>query len=64
MPPKIMLIRYDTERDDPESMAGFLEKAIEVHRREEIPATFFCRASTPPIRPARSLTCWRHWACA
>jgi peptidoglycan/xylan/chitin deacetylase (PgdA/CDA1 family) len=42
----IMLIRYDTERDDPEKMEGFLEKVVKIHRREEIPATFFCRGST------------------
>jgi len=40
---KILLIRYDTESDKVDSMKGFFEKAIEVHRGDGIPATFFCR---------------------
>ena len=39
---KLFLLRYDTERGDPTSMKGFLEKVVEVHRRHQIPATFFC----------------------
>ena len=38
---KIFLLRYDVERDSPE-MEGFLEKVLDVHRKLEIPATFFC----------------------
>lgn len=43
---KLFLLRYDTERDDPRSMAGFLEKVVEVHRSHQIPATFFCKGAT------------------
>ena len=38
----LFLPRYDTEAAEVEEMAGFLEKAVEIHRRHEIPATFFC----------------------
>jgi len=40
----IFLLRYDTECTwcEKESMDGFFEKVIEVHRSEDIPATFFC----------------------
>ena len=47
---KVFLMRYDTEADDPETMAGFFEKAIEVHRSGEIPATFFCRGGAMDAR--------------
>ncbi len=40
---KLFLLRYDTEHESPEKMAGFFEKAIEVHRKHQIPATFFCK---------------------
>lgn len=40
------LLRYDTERSSRESMAGFLEKIVAVHRADAIPATFFCRGET------------------
>ena len=40
------LLRYDTERSSRESMAGFLEKAITIHRADDIPATFFCKGDT------------------
>ena len=39
---RLCLIRYDTEHTGAEAMAGFLEKAVEVHRRHEIPASLFC----------------------
>jgi len=39
---KLFLLRYDTERGDPVSMKGFLEKVVEVHRRHQIPVTLFC----------------------
>lgn len=42
---RLFLLRYDTEAADPkqpDQMAGFFEKAVEVHRRHAIPATFFC----------------------
>jgi len=42
----LFLLRYDVERGDPESMSGFLEKVVEVHRSHQIPATFFCTGST------------------
>jgi len=38
----IFLLRYDTERASADEMAGFFEKAVAVHRSEEIPASFFC----------------------
>jgi peptidoglycan/xylan/chitin deacetylase (PgdA/CDA1 family) len=47
---KILLIRYDTESDRVDSMEGFFEKAIEVHRRDGIPATFFCRGAAIDAR--------------
>ena len=44
---KLMLMRYDTEWwGEPAGMAGFLEKLVEVHRRDEIPVTMFCRGFT------------------
>jgi len=44
---KLMLIRYDTEWwGEPAEMAGFLEKVVEVHRKDEIPVTMFCRGFT------------------
>ena len=49
--PRIMLIRYDTEASEKEEMAGFLEKVLEVHRRDAIPATFFCRGGALDARP-------------
>lgn len=36
------LPRYDVEAGKEHPMAGFLEKLVEVHRRDEIPATLFC----------------------
>ena len=32
------------------SMAGFFEKAVEVHRRDSIPATFFCQGAAIDFR--------------
>ena len=43
---KLFLFRYDTEADSRENMRGFLKKVVEVHRRNEIPATFFCKGAT------------------
>ncbi len=44
---KLMLMRYDTEWwGEPAGMAGFLEKLLEVHRKDEIPVTMFCRGLT------------------
>ena len=40
--PRLCLIRYDTEHTNAETMAGLLEKLVEVHRRHEIPASVFC----------------------
>jgi hypothetical protein len=47
MQEKLMLMRYDTEWwGEPAGMAGFLEKLVEVHRKDEIPVTMFCRGLT------------------
>ncbi len=44
---KLMLMRYDTEWwGEPAGMAGFLEKLVEVHRKDKIPVTMFCRGLT------------------
>lgn len=44
---KLFLLRYDTEWWGPWSaMNGFIEKVIEVHRKNKIPATFFCKGET------------------
>lgn len=44
---KLMLMRYDTEWwGDPAEMAGFFEKLVEVHRKDKIPATLFCKGAT------------------
>jgi peptidoglycan/xylan/chitin deacetylase (PgdA/CDA1 family) len=40
--PQVFLLRYDTESTDQKAMAGFFEKVVDVHRAENIPATFFC----------------------
>lgn len=43
----LMLMRYDTEWwGDPAEMNGFFEKLIEVHRRDQIPVTMFCKGAT------------------
>ena len=47
---KLFLLRYDTEADDAESMAGFFERAVALHRQEGIPATFFCRGGAIDAR--------------
>ena len=42
---RYFLLRYDTEAADPakpQQMDGFFEKAVEIHRKHAIPATFFC----------------------
>jgi len=49
---KLFLLRYDTEGGEAESMAGFFEKAVEVHRENDIPATFFCRGGAIDAREA------------
>ena len=44
---KLMLMRYDTEWwGDPAEMKGFFEKLVEVHRRDRIPVTLFCKGET------------------
>jgi len=44
---KLMLMRYDTEWwGEPAGMSGFLEKLLEIHRRDQIPVTMFCRGLT------------------
>ena len=44
---KLMLMRYDTEWwGDPAEMNGFFEKLVEVHRRDHIPVTLFCKGET------------------
>jgi len=52
---KLLLLRYDTECTTPERTAGFLEKAIEVHRAEQIPATFFCTGMALEARESEFL---------
>ncbi|MBN1672474.1 MAG: hypothetical protein JXR37_15645 [Kiritimatiellae bacterium] len=47
---RLFLLRYDTERSSQEQMAGFLEKAVAVHRADQIPATFFCRSAAVEAR--------------
>lgn len=63
----IFLLRYDTEGREVEEMAGFLEKAVEVHRLHDIPATFFCTGGALEVREksfcdsscARTRRAWR-----
>jgi peptidoglycan/xylan/chitin deacetylase (PgdA/CDA1 family) len=44
---KLFLLRYDTEWWGGWSeMDGFIEKVIEIHRTNKIPATFFCKGET------------------
>ena len=44
---KLMLMRYDTEWwGPPSAMKGFLEKLVEVHRKDQIPVTLFCKGAT------------------
>ncbi len=44
---KLFLLRYDTEWwGEWSEMDGFIDKVIEVHRKSEIPATFFCKGET------------------
>ncbi len=50
---KLFLLRYDTETWQPEQMKGFLEKVVEVHRKHEIPATFFCKGATLELMEER-----------
>jgi peptidoglycan/xylan/chitin deacetylase (PgdA/CDA1 family) len=45
-----LLIRYDVEGGG-EKVTGFLEKAVKVHRKDAIPAGFFCVASEIESRP-------------
>jgi hypothetical protein len=50
---KRFLLRYDTEGENAEEMAGFLEKVVAVHREHAIPATFFCMGRAMEQREAR-----------
>jgi len=44
---KLFLLRYDTEWwGEWSEMNGFIEKVIEIHRTNKIPATFFCKGET------------------
>lgn len=44
---KRMLMRYDAEWwGHPDKMKGFFEKLVEVHRRDHIPVTLFCKGET------------------
>lgn len=47
---KKLLLRYDTEGKDVEAMKGFFEKAIEIHRKDAIPATHFCMGEAIELR--------------
>lgn len=50
---KLFLLRYDTENKNPEHMAGFFAKAIDVHRKHNIPATFFCTGGAIDARESQ-----------
>ena len=56
------LLRYDTESDSAEDMAGFFEKVVNVHRAHEIPATFFCRGGAIDGREEQFAWFWREVA--
>jgi peptidoglycan/xylan/chitin deacetylase (PgdA/CDA1 family) len=44
---KLFLLRYDTEWwGEWSEMDGFIEKVIEIHKTNKIPATFFCKGET------------------
>ena len=51
---KLFLLRYDTESGAARlpGIGGFLEKAVEVHRKHAIPATFFCLGKAIETREA------------
>lgn len=49
---KRFLLRYDTEGENVAEMAGFLERAVSVHREHAIPATFFCMGAALENREA------------
>lgn len=49
----LFLLRYDTERGNPEVMKGFLEKLVEVHRSHRIPVTLFCTGAALKRREAQ-----------
>jgi peptidoglycan/xylan/chitin deacetylase (PgdA/CDA1 family) len=55
---KLFLLRYDTEAGTSwmPGMLGFLEKAVEEHRRHAIPATFFCMGKAVETREAEFRT--------
>jgi hypothetical protein len=54
----LFLCRYDTEGGEPDEMAGFFEKVVEVHRADEIPATFFCRGGAIDAREDQFRAFW------
>jgi peptidoglycan/xylan/chitin deacetylase (PgdA/CDA1 family) len=56
---KLFLLRYDTERDSAEEMKGFFEQAIAIHRRERIPATFFCKGGSIEAREGDFRAFWQ-----
>ena len=51
---KRLLLRYDTEGTSPEEMKGFFEKAVLVHRKDAIPATFFCMGAAIEARESEA----------
>ena len=56
---QLFLLRYDTERESAEDMKGFFEQAVAIHRRERIPATFFCRGGAIESREADFSAFWQ-----
>ena len=47
---RVALLRYDTEHNDTEQMAGFLEAVARVHRADDIPVTLFCTGAALEAR--------------
>ena len=49
----LMLIRYDAESRQPEEIRGVFEKMVSVHRKEGIPASFFCMGAAVEMRESQ-----------
>ena len=49
----LMLIRYDAESRQPEEIRGVFEKMVSVHRKEGIPASFFCLGAAVEMRESQ-----------
>ena len=55
---QILLLRYDVEGGG-EKVAGFLERAVEIHRKDSIPGAFFCVGSEIESREAEFKDFWK-----